>query len=390
MENFTYAIGTRSYFGRGQIKNLGKNIVKYSKKVLLVYGCGSIKKNGIFDAVCEELTAHGIGYVEMGGVEPNAKLDKVKQGVRLGREAGIDGVLAVGGGSTLDCAKVIAGCIPYDGDPWDLISKKVKYKTVLPIFTVLTLSAAGSEMDALAVITDLERREKLITGSPMMLPKVSICDPSYTFTVPQYHTAAGCSDMFSHLLEPYFCMEMSAQVTDGIAESLMRTVLHYAPVAMKQPENYEARANLMWASSLAVNTLTAKGKKIGWSVHEIEHTVSAYYDSLTHGVGLAILTPVWMEYVLNEKTAPRFAVYGRNVFGIGSDVPDNDAAKLAIEKTREFFISLGLPTKLSEVGIKDASHFDDMAVKAFGPDGRADSFVPLSVADVRKILENAL
>ena len=390
MENFTYAISTRSYFGRGQIKNLGKNIIKYSKKVLLVYGGGSIKQNGIYDAVCGELSSHGIEYVEMGGVEPNAKLDKVKQGVSLGREEGVDGVLAVGGGSTLDCAKVIAGCIPYGGDPWDLISMKVKYKKVLPIFTVLTLSAAGSEMDALAVITDLERHEKLITGSPMMLPKASICDPSYTFTVPEYHTAAGCSDMFSHLLEPYFCMDMSAQVTDGIAESLMRTVLHYAPIAMEQPENYEARANLMWASSLAVNTLTAKGKKIGWSVHEIEHTVSAYYDHLTHGVGLAILTPVWMEYVLSEKTAPRFAVYGRNVFGIGNDVPDNDAAKLAIAKTRGFFASLGLPAKLSEVGIKDNSHFDDMAVKAFGPDGRDDSFIPLSVADVRNILENAL
>lgn len=390
MENFTYAISTRSYFGRGQIKNLGKNIIKYSKHVLLVYGTGSIKRNGIYEAVCSELEAHGIEYTEMGGVEPNAKLDKVEQGVRLGREAGVDGVLAVGGGSTLDCAKVIAGCISYDGDPWDLISMKVKYKKVLPIFTVLTLSAAGSEMDALAVVTDLNRHEKLITGSPLMLPKASVCDPSYTFTVPKYHTAAGCADIFSHLLEPYFCLDMSAQVTDGIAESLMRTVLRYAPIAMEQPENYEARANLMWASSLAVNTLTAKGKTIGWSVHEIEHTVSAYYDSLTHGVGLAILTPVWMKYVLSDSTAPRFAVYGRNVFGIDPTVSDLDAAKLAIEKTGEFFASLGLPASLSEVGITDNSHFDDMAVKAFGPNGRADSFIPLSVTDVRNILENAL
>ncbi len=389
MENFTYAISTRSYFGKGQIKNLGKNIIKYSSKVLLVYGGGSIKRNGIYEDVTAELARFDIAYVEMGGVEPNAKLDAVKEGIRIGRENGVTAVLAVGGGSTLDCAKVIAGCIPYDGDPWDLISMKVKYKTVLPIFTVLTLSAAGSEMDALAVVTDPARCEKLITGSPLMLPKASICDPSYTFTVPKAHTAAGSADIFSHLLEPYFDMDVSAQVTDGIAESLMRTVLHYAPIALKEPDNYEARANLMWASSLAVNTLTAKGKGVEWSVHEIEHTVSAYYD-ITHGVGLAIITPVWMEYVLNKTTAPRFAMYGVNVFGLDPKLPAMELANQAIAATRAFFVSMGLPTTLREVGITETKYFDEMAVKAFGPEGRAGCFVPLSVQDVRNILENCL
>lgn len=389
MENFTYAISTRSYFGKGQIKNLGKNIIQYSKKVLLVYGGGSIKRNGIYDEVIRELERFEIAYTEMGGVEPNAKLDAVKEGVRIGREAGVTAVLAVGGGSTLDCAKVIAGCIPYEGDPWDLISMKLKYKGVLPIFTVLTLSAAGSEMDALAVVTDPVRCEKLITGSPLMLPKASICDPCYTFTVPREHTAAGSADIFSHLLEPYFDMDISAQVTDGIAESLMRTVLHYAPIALTNPNNYEARANLMWASSLAVNTLTAKDKGVEWSVHEIEHTVSAYYD-ITHGVGLAIITPVWMEYVLSEATAPRFALYGTNVFGLDPALPIMELARRAIEATRDFFVSMGLPTRLRDVGITETTYFDEMAVKAFGPEGRAGCFVPLTVQDVRNILENCL
>ena len=390
MEKFTYAINTRVYFGEGQVSRLGENIRKYCDNVLLVYGCGSIKENGIYDDVIEQLKKYGIRWTEMSGVEPNAKLEKVEEGVRLCKENGCTGVLAVGGGSVLDCTKVIAGCVDYEGDIWDLISQKVKFKSVLPIFTVLTLSAAGSEMDALAVITDLNRNEKLITGSPLMLPKVSILDPTYTYTVNRYHTAAGCADMFSHLLEPYLTTDMSVYVTDSIAEALMRTVIKYAPVALEKPEDEEARANLMWASSLAVNTLTAKGKKIGWSVHEIEHTVSAYYDFLTHGVGLSIITPVWMDYVLNEETAPRFAAYGINVFGLDPAAPVMENAVGAIQKTREFFVNtLGMPKTLKEAGIPETTHFADMARKAFGPEGRADSFQPLAVSDVEAILLRA-
>lgn len=389
MHNFTYAISTRVYFGEGQIKNLAKNVKKFSSKLLLVCGQGSIMRNGIYDDVAEHLNRNGIDFVVMQGVEPNAKLSAVKEGIRLCRENGVDGVLAVGGGSTLDCAKVIAGCAPYDGDPWDLISGKLKYSRVLPIFTVLTLSAAGSEMDALAVITDPERCEKLITGSPLMLPKASIEDPTYTYTVPREHTAAGSVDIFSHLLEPYFSVDESAWVSDRIAEALMKCVLRYAPIALEKPDDYEARSNLMWASSMAVNTITAKGKKIGWSVHEIEHTVSAYYD-ITHGVGLAIITPVWMDYVLNETTLPRFVTYGVNVWDIDPELPAIDIARAAIAKTREFFLSLGMPAVLEEVGIPDDRYFDEMAVKAFGPEGRADSFMPLSVQDVKNILENCL
>lgn len=389
MERFTYAISTRVYFGKGQIENLGRNIKEYCNKVLLVYGSGSIKKNGIYDAVVDELRKSQISFVEMSGVEPNAKLHNVTEGIHLCQEHDVTGVLAVGGGSVLDCAKTIAGCVAYDGDPWDLISMKVRYTKFLPTFTVLTLSAAGSEMDALAVITDMNRHDKLITGSHMMLPKVSILDPTYTYTVPAVHTAAGSVDIFSHLCEPYFTVDESVYVSDRIAEALFKTCIHYAPIAMKDPTNYEARANLMWASSLAVNTLTAKGKKIGWSVHEIEHTVSAYYD-ITHGVGLAIITPVWMEYVLNETTLPRFVTYGVNVWDIDPKMAPMDIARLAIEKTRQFFISLGLPSTFREAGINEDIYFDEMAVKAYGSEGRNDSFVPFTVQDVRNILQKCL
>lgn len=389
LENFTYAISTRAYFGEGQIKNLGRNIKKYCDKVLLVYGQGSIKRNGIYDAVVQELQKAGITFVEMPGVQPNTKLPDVIEGIRLCREYHVTGVLAVGGGSVLDCAKTIAGCVAYAGDPWDLISMKVRYTQFLPIFTVLTLAAAGSEMDALAVITDTNRHDKLITGSHMMLPKVSILDPTYTFTVPPEHTAAGSADIFSHLCEPYFTTDETVFVSDRIAEALMKTCIHYAPIALKDPANYEARGNLMWASSLAVNTLTAKGKKVGWSVHEIEHTVSAYYD-LTHGLGLAIITPVWMEYVLNEKTLPRFVTYGLNVWDIDPKLAPLDIARQSIKNTRQFFTSLGLPTTLREAGINESKYFDEMAVKAYGPEGRADSFRPLTVGDVRNILQRCL
>ncbi|MDR1320264.1 MAG: iron-containing alcohol dehydrogenase [Gracilibacteraceae bacterium] len=389
MENFTYAIGTRSYFGEGQIKNLGRNIRQYCARVLLVYGQGSIKRNGVYDAVIEELGKSGINFAELPGIEPNAKLPDVIEGVRLCRLHQVGGVLAVGGGSVLDCAKTIAGCVAYEGDPWDLISMQVRYTKFLPIFTVLTLAAAGSEMDALAVISDMNRHDKLITGSNMMLPKVSILDPTYTFTVPPKHTAAGSADIFSHICEPYFTVDESAYVSDRIAEALLKTVIHYAPAAMDDPTDYEARANLMWASSLAVNTLTAKGKDIGWSVHEIEHTISAYYDDVTHGVGLAVLTPVWMEYVLSEKTLPRFVTFGLNVWGIDAALPPIEIARLSIEKTRRFFSSLGLPETLRKAGVSEDKYFDEMAVKAYGPEGRANSFMPFSAEDVRNILQKS-
>ncbi|MDR1603484.1 MAG: iron-containing alcohol dehydrogenase [Gracilibacteraceae bacterium] len=388
MEDFTYAISTRVYFGKGQIRNLGRNIKQYCDKILLVYGCGSIKANGVYDDVVNELNRSKVEFVELSGVKPNAKLPDVTEGVRLCRENNVAGVLGVGGGSVIDCAKVIAGCAAYEGDAWDLISAKARYTKILPIFTVLTLAASGSEMDALAVVTDMTRNDKLITGSNMMLPKVSICDPTYTFTVPPQHTAAGAVDIFSHICEPYFSADESAYVSDRIAEALLKSCIHYASLALSEPENYEARANLMWASSLAVNTLTAKGKNIGWSVHEIEHTVSAYYD-ITHGVGLAIITPVWMEYVLNETTLPRFVTYGLNVWNIDPKLEAMEIARTAIMKTREFFAALGMPGTLREAGIQEKTHFGEMAIKAFGPEGRTYSFMPLTVADVKNILEKS-
>ncbi len=389
MENFVYDITTKILFGKGQIENLGKEIKRYTDSVLLVYGGGSIKRNGIYDAAVAQLQQNGIRFVELPGVEPNPRVATVAKGAALCREHKLGGVLAVGGGSSIDCAKVIAGAVDYDGNPWDLVVGKAPYKTILPVFSVLTLSATGSEMDPGAVISDPDTSDKRGTSHPGMLPKVSVLDPEYTYTVPQNQTAAGTADIMSHVMEQYFSVDESAYVSDRISEGLLKTCIHYAPIALREPDNYEARANLMWASSLGINGLAGFGKARRWSVHGIEHMLSAYYD-ITHGVGLAILTPNWMDFALNEETLPRFVRYGVNVWDIDSRNEPMMIAKESIARTRRFFTEeLGLPATLREVGI-DETHLAEMSTRAFGEKGLAGGFVPMSAADIETILKNSL
>ncbi len=386
MLNFHYNIPTEIYFGKGQICNLGVNLKKISDKVLLVYGGGSIKKIGLYDKVVKQLKENGITFFELPGVEPNPRIESVRKGIRLVRTNHITAVLAVGGGSTIDCAKVIASGACYDGDPWDLVVDESKITKALPVVSVLTLSATGSEMDGFAVISDLQKNEKWGTGNDITRPVFSILDPEYTYSVSRGQTAAGTADIMSHTFENYFNQEKGAFLQARFCEGILKTCIKYAPIALKNPENYEARANLMWSSSMAINGIVSYGEGTAWSVHPMEHELSAFYD-ITHGVGLAILTPYWMEYVLNEETLWRFAEYGKNVWGLtGED--DMQIAKEAIEKTREFFISLGLPSTLSEIGISD-KHFDVMAQKA-ADGGLAYGFVPLEKEDVKKIFYLAL
>lgn len=386
MLNFHYNIPTEIYFGKGQICNLGVNLKKISDKVLLVYGGGSIKKIGLYDKVVEQLKENGITFFELPGVEPNPRIESVRKGIRIVRTNHITAVLAVGGGSTIDCAKVIASGACYDGDPWDLVVDESKITKALPVVSVLTLSATGSEMDGFAVISDLQKNEKWGTGNDITRPVFSILDPEYTYSVSKRQTAAGTADIMSHTFENYFNQEKGAFLQARFCEGILKTCIKYAPIALKDPENYEARANLMWSSSMAINGIVSYGEGTAWSVHPMEHELSAFYD-ITHGVGLAILTPYWMEYVLNDDTLWRFAEYGKNVWGLtGED--DMQIAKEAIAKTREFFISLGLPSTLSEIGITDA-HFDVMAQKA-ADGGLAYGFVPLDKEDVKKIFYHAL
>ena len=385
MYNFLFHVPTKVYFGRGQISHLGE-LSEYGKKVLLVYGGGSIKRNGLYDTAVGILHDAGMEIFELAGVEPNPKIETVRKGVEICREQGVDVVLAIGGGSTIDCAKIVAAGTLYDGDAWDLVLDGSKMKKALPIASVLTISATGSEMDRYAVISDLGKNEKWSTDARCLIPSLSILDPSYTFSVSKRQTAAGTADIMSHIFESYFTTEPAADVQRRIAEGLLKVVFKYGPVALNEPDNYDARANLMWVASHAINGLIADGAEQHWCVHPIEHELSAFYD-ITHGEGLAILTPVWMEYILDENTKGYFADYGRNVWSI-SEEDDLDAAKAAIEKTRSFLQdSMGLPSNLRAVGITDDRYFDQMAEKAAR--STTATFVPLTKEDIKEIYRRA-
>lgn len=383
MNNFNFCVPTDIRFGRDQIECLPEELKKYGKRVLLVYGGGSIKRTGLYEKIQSLLKEFEI--YELSGIEPNPKLSSVRKGVALCKEHKIDVVLAVGGGSCIDASKHIACGAFYEGDPWDLVLDRSKVTGALPIAVVLTICATGSEMNSGAVISNEETNEKLEINTPLLYPALSICDPTYLYTLPAKQTAAGTVDIMSHVFEQYFQPNDGAYLTDRLAEAVLKTCIHYGPIALKEPENYEARSNLMWSSTVGLNHLLTVGKGGAWSVHPMEHELSAFYD-ITHGVGLAILTPAWMRYVLSDETVARFAMYARNVWDIEETDPYR-AAQLAIDKTEEFFISLGMPSTLREVGI-DHSRFAEMAEEAVRTSGIASrSYVHLAKEDIVKIFE---
>lgn len=387
MNSFTYSIPTVIHFGKGQISHLSE-LKKSGDKVLLVYGGGSIKRSGIYDEAMKILSDNKMTVFELSGVQPNPRIESVRDGVKLCKENNIDMVLAIGGGSSIDCAKVIAAGACYDGDAWDLVLDGDKIKAALPVYSVLTLSATGSEMDEFAVISDLTKNEKWGTGSDLVKPVMSVLDPTYTFTVSQKQTAAGTADMMSHTFENYFTNVQGTDIQAHLCEAVMKTCIKYAPVALSKPDDYDARANLMWAGSLAINGLLSYGSEVGWCVHPMEHELSAFYD-ITHGEGLAILTPVWMHFVLEKDPSKtkQFAAYGRNVWNLTGD--DTTVANAAIDKTAEFFFdTMKMPSNLRAVGITEKTHFEEMAKKA--ADGCDGSFVPLTKEDIISIYEKAL
>ena len=384
MNNFTFHIPTDIRFGKDQIQCLPEELAKYGKKVLLVYGGGSIKRSGLYDKIQELLKDFEVS--ELSGIEPNPKLTSVEKGTAICKEKGIQVILAVGGGSTIDASKHIAASACYDGQPWDLVKDRSLVAGALPVAVVLTICATGSEMNSGAVISNEKTHEKLEINHPLLYPRLSICDPTYLYTLPSKQTAAGAVDILSHVMEQYFQPNDEAYITDVLSEAVMKTVVKYARKAMDEPENYEARSNLMWASTIGLNHLLTVGKGGAWSVHPIEHVLSAYYD-ITHGVGLAILTPAWMEYVLSDKTTPRFARFAREVFGVG-EADDRKAARLGIEKIRQFNQSLAMPSTLSEAGVLEEK-FDEMAAEAVRTSGISSrAYVKLQVPDVKNILMN--
>lgn len=386
MNNYEYCVPTDIRFGKGQVECLAKEIAKYGKKVLLVYGGGSIKRIGLYDKIYEVLKDFEI--YELPGIEPNPRLTSVDKGAKLCKKHRIDVVLAVGGGSTIDASKHIACATFYDGDPWDLVLDKSKVTKALPIFTVLTICATGSEMNPGAVISNEKTKEKLEINHPYLYPTLSVCDPTYMYSLPKMQTAAGTADIISHIFEQYFQPNDGAYITDRLSEAALKTCFKYGPIALNEPENYEARSNLMWTSSIALNHLFTFGKGGAWSVHPIEHELSAFYD-ITHGVGLAILTPVWMRYVLSVDTMKRFAMYARNVWDVEKE-DDYEAALVGIKLTENFFRELGLPKTLSELGIDD-SQFATMASEAVRTSGLSTrSYVKLNAEDVEQIYRNCL
>ena len=385
MNNFTYSIPTKIHFGKGQITHLSE-LRESGEKVLLVYGGGSIKKAGIYDTAMKILKDAGLCVSELSGVEPNPRIESVVKGVKICKEEKIDMVLAIGGGSVIDCGKVIAAGACSEEDPWELVLHPEKITAALPIYSVLTLAATGSEMDKFAVISDLKRNEKWGTASEHMKPKMSIMDPEYTYSVSKKQTAAGTADIISHIFENYFTNVSNADVQARFAEGLLKNCFYYGPIALEHPDDYDARANLMWTSSMAINGILSDGAEVAWCVHPMEHELSAFYD-ITHGEGLAILTPHWMEFALNEATAKKFADYGRNVWNLPMAEENMETARKAINCTRKFFRDMGLPTTLREVGI-DETYFDIMAEKAAA--GCRGSFVELTKEDIIHIYENAL
>jgi hypothetical protein len=385
MDNFTYENPTRIIFGQDTTDQLAEEMLDRGKNVLLVYGGGSIKKSGLYGRVMKQLDGRKV--FELAGVEPNPRLTTVNKGIQICKEKEIDFILAVGGGSVIDCAKAISVGALYDGDVWDFYKRKAFPTAAVPLGAVLTLAATGTEMNGNSVITNMETKEKIgFSGVLLIHPVFSILDPCLTFTVPANQLANGCADMLSHLYECYFSYPDNTPIQDGMAETIMRTVFDQVFVALEKPDDYDARANLMWAGTLALNDMIGLGKEGDWGCHSIEHALSAHYD-IAHGAGLAIITPAYMKYMckFNPK---KYAQYAVNVLGVDrKGRPDFEVGLEGIEKTKLLLKKMGAPTSLAEVGIGDEklAQLADQIVR----DGKIGNYAKLGADELLSILKDA-
>ena len=390
MENFEFVSPTHFVFGRGAEQKVGAKLAERGAvRVLLHYGGSSAVKSGLIDRVKASLAEAGVACVELGGVRPNPEITLVREGVALCKREAVDWILAVGGGSVIDSAKAIANGACIEEDVWELFETKRPNPHVLPIAVVLTIPAAGSEASKNTVISNDELQRKSGYGNDFQRPKLAFMNPELTFTLPEYQTAAGITDMFAHLLERFFDDMGAVPVTDNLNLSLMRTVRAEAPRVLVDPENYDARANIMWAGMLCHQGLAGVGRHEDWATHALEHELSAFNPAITHGAGLAVMFPAWMEYVYDANPA-RFAQYGREVFGLATTGDVEDDALSAIDETRAFFASLGMPTTLAELDVCE----DD--IEKMIPTLRANkgevfgSFKKLTMDDARAIYRIAL
>jgi alcohol dehydrogenase len=387
MNEYIYYNPTRLVFGKDQIKSLKDELGTYGKKVLVVYGGGSIKRNGLYDVVMDELNKMGAEVSELSGVEPNPRLSTVKRGVTICKDNNIECLLAVGGGSVIDCTKAIAAGAKYDGDVWDLITLKAQPEEALPFGTILTLAATGSEMNSGSVITNWETQEKYGWGSPLVFPKFSILDPTYTFSVPKDQTIYGIVDMMSHVLEQYFHNAKNTPLQDRFAESILLTVMETAPKLLEDLENFELRETILYSGTMALNGTLQMGLRGDWGSHNIEHAVSAVYD-IPHAGGLAILFPNWMRHNV-DTNVERFKQLAVRVFNVDIEGrSDKEIALEGIDRLSAFWTTLGAPNTLSDYDIND-SKLDLIADKAMAR-GEFGNFSKQNKDDVLNILKMSL
>ncbi len=389
MENFTFYAPTYFDFGRGTETHVADLIRQFGgSKVLLHYGGGSIKKNGLYDRVVDTLKKADLPFVELGGVKPNPRSGLVYEGIELCKREKVDFVLAVGGGSTIDSSKAIAAGSLYDGDFMDFYQGKATVEKALPVGTILTIAAAGSEGSPNTVITDEKTWIKKGARSDLLRPKFSILNPELTCTLPPYQTAAGATDIMIHVCERYFSNTQEVEVTDRLCEAILKTVIYEAPRVIENPDHYEARANLMWAGMLAHNNVCGVGRIQDWASHHIEHELSALYD-VTHGAGLAVVTPKWMRYVL-DKNPDKLVLFATRVWDIPLDPGDPKAtAQKGIEAFENFLKKIGMPSTFDEIGAKkeDIETMTDKLLKTKKTEG---NYVKLNRDDVIKIYESCI
>lgn len=384
MLNFEYYTPTKVFFGKAREKQTGEIIADYGyKKIMLIYGQSSIKKIGLYDTVVASLKNHNIDFIEMGGVEPNPKIEFIRDAIKFAKAEGVELILAVGGGSVIDAAKYTALGAVSDCDVWDFVVGRQKPQSALPVGCVLTIAAAGSEMSWSAVVSDMSLNMKRGLASDLIRPLFAICNPELTYTVSPYQTACGISDILAHTMERYFTPCDPVDITDSIAESIMRSVINAARVVMQKPDDYDARANIMWASSLSHNNLTGCGRINSLPVHQLEHALSGEYDHVAHGAGLAVLFPAWARYVYMNNI-PRFAQFARNVWGI-KDIDDKIAAEKGIDAMYCFFKEIGMPSSLADFDISADAVNRLTELCTFGGTRKISSVIELGDNDIRCI-----
>jgi alcohol dehydrogenase YqhD (iron-dependent ADH family) len=388
MQNFEYFSPTKIIFGKGTEHRVGKETANFGKKVLFHYGCGSIKKSGLYDRIVKSLKSEGIEFIELGGVKPNPRLSLVEEGISICRKEEISFILAVGGGSVIDSAKAIGIGIPYKGNVWDFYTGKTVPKISIPTGVVVTIAAAGSETSKSSVITNEKGWYKRGLNSDITRPKFAILNPELTYTLPNYQTACGAADIMAHVMERYFTNEMHVDLTDRLCEGTLKSVLKYTPHVIQSPNDYNTRAEIMWAAALAHSDFLGVGRLGDWASHRIEHELSGMYD-VAHGAGLAAIFPAWMKYVYKQNIS-RFAQFAVRVFDIEYDFefPENTALE-GIKRLEGFYREIGLPTRLKELNI----YGDKLAVMADKckktPEGTTGNLVKLNSDDILNILQLA-